>query len=169
MKSYDEWYEDIEKQVGRLRNSLTERNYKKYKLRMLLCVAERVAQFSPVCEQCQILQQDVVTLAQSAGNTDEMYHKESRKQYFKSMNRIISHLQKQHKLVTEGYYMGICIVFGTAIGLPIGIANGNVSLGLTLGLPIGLVIGLSLDTKAKKEGRVLHPREIKVSSKTGLV
>ncbi|MFC1903082.1 hypothetical protein ACFLX4_03340 [Chloroflexota bacterium] len=94
MKTDNDWYESIKKQIDLLKDSLTEKDYKKYKLRMLLCVAERVAQFSPDCGQCQTFQQDVTTLAQNTGNIAQMSGKESSKHYFRSMDRIISHLLK---------------------------------------------------------------------------
>ena len=169
MKAHQNWYEGIKKQVDLLKDSLAERDYKKYKLRMLLCVAERVAQFSPECGQCQMFQQDVTTLAQGVGNIAQMSNKESRKHYFRSMDRIISHLQKQHKLVTEGYYVGMWTGIGTALGLPIGIPLGNIALGIPFGLAMGVAAGTYLDAKAKKEGRILCPLGTTSASRTGLV
>ena len=169
MKIDNNWYEGIKKQIELLKNSLTDKDYKKYKLRMFICVVERVAQFSPECGQCQLFKQDVSTLSQDVSNMSQMPNKESRKGYFKSMNMIISHLKKQHKLVTEGYYVGMWIGIGLALGLPFGIPLGNISLGMPFGMAIGVAIGTSLDAKAKKEGRVLCPRETTGKSRTRLV
>ncbi len=47
MDSRSNWYDGIAKQINQLKDTLSERDYKKYKLRLLLCVAERVAEFSP--------------------------------------------------------------------------------------------------------------------------
>ena len=68
MNSKSNWYDGIAKQINQLKDTLSEKDYKKYKLRLLLCVAERIAEFSPECGQCQIFQQDISTLTQNVGN-----------------------------------------------------------------------------------------------------
>ncbi|GAG07337.1 unnamed protein product, partial [marine sediment metagenome] len=86
------------------------------------------------------LTQDLEYLAQ--------WSKERRKSYFKTIDTIIKHLRKQHKLITEGYYIGI----GLAIGIGIGAALGNPGIGPAIGTALGLAIGSYLDKKAKQEG-----------------
>jgi len=161
MKNKSDWLDGIKKQIDLLRDTLSERDYKKYKLRLLLCIAERVTQFYPECGQCQIFQQDISALIQDIGNLVQLADKERQKSYFKSMDKITKHLQKQHKLVNEGYYMGI----GTAIGAGIGVALGAIleqfGGGIPIGVGIGLAFGAALDAKAKKEGRILCPKETK--------
>ena len=159
MTTDNSWYDGIKKQIELLKDTLNERDYKKYKLRLLLCVAERLVQFSPECGQCQLLRQDVTTLVQDVGNLVQMTDREKRKTYFKSVKRIVGHLQKQHRLVTEGYYMGIGMVIGTGIGVALGAAMDTVGSGIPIGIGIGMAIGAALDIKAKKEGRVICPSE----------
>ncbi len=43
MNSKSNWYDGIAKQINQLKDTLSEKDYKKYKLNLLLCVAERVA------------------------------------------------------------------------------------------------------------------------------
>jgi hypothetical protein len=81
--------------------------------------------------------------------------KEERKSYSQSLNNIIKHLQKEHKLVTEGHYMGIGMAIGTGIGTAIGAGTDNVGTGLPIGTALGIALGSYLDKKAKKEGRVI--------------
>jgi hypothetical protein len=169
MKTDGNWYEGIKKQIDLLKDTLSERDYRKYKLRMLLCVAERVAGFSSDCGQCQIFQQEVTTLAQDAGNISHMSKKENRRAYFKAMNKIIGHLQKQHKLVNEGQYMGIGVAIGAGIGVALGAAMDEVGGGIPIGIGIGIAIGAALDAKAQKEGRVLCPSEKRGASRRGLI
>ena len=52
MNSKSNWYDGIAKQINQLKVTLSEKDYKKYKLSLLLCVAERIAEFSPECGQC---------------------------------------------------------------------------------------------------------------------
>lgn len=160
MEVHNDWYESIAKEVNVLKDTLNEKDYKKYKLNLLLCVAKRIAEFSPECGQCQLLRQDVTTLVHDVGNLVQMTDREKRKTYFKSVKRIVGHLQKQHKLVTEGYYMGIGVAIGTGIGVALGIAMDEVGGGIPIGIGIGVAIGAALDAKARKEGRVLCPREV---------
>jgi len=162
----NDWYDSIAKQIHESTSTIIEKNYKKFKLNLLLCVAQRVAEFSPECGQCQTFQQDVTALTRDVSNLVQMADKEGRKAYFKSLNRIIGHLQRNHKLVTEGYYTGICMAIGSGLGVAIDIALDNTVPGIPLGVGVGLAIGAALDAKAKKEGRILCPRETTDSPKT---
>ncbi|MFC1892719.1 hypothetical protein ACFLYR_01600 [Chloroflexota bacterium] len=159
MNSQSNWYDGIAKQINQLKDTLSEKDYKKYKLRLLLCVAERIAEFSPECGQCQIFQQDISTLTQDVSNLVQVAAKDRRKAHSKTINGIIGHLRKQHKLVTEGYYMGIGMIFGSAIGVALGAAMDIFSGGIPIGIGAGMAIGAALDAKAKKEGRVICPSE----------
>ncbi|MFC1967915.1 hypothetical protein ACFLVX_00795 [Chloroflexota bacterium] len=157
MSCKSNWYDGIAKQINQLKDTLSEKDYKKYKLSLLLCVAERIAEFYPECGQCQIFQQDISTLTKDVGGLVQVADKDRRKAHIKTINGIIGHLRKQHKLVTKGYYMGIGIVFGSAIGVAVGAAlEGG---GIPIGIGIGVAIGAALDAKAKKEDRVICPSE----------
>jgi len=159
MDNKSNWYDGIAKQINQLKDILSEKDYKKYKLRLLLCVAERVAEFSPGCGQCQIFQQDISTLTQDVGNLVQMGDKDKRKAHSKTISRVVGHLQKHHKLVNEGQYMGIGMSIGTGIGVALGAITDNVGSGIPIGVGIGVAIGAGLDAKAKKEGRVICPSE----------
>jgi len=159
MNSRSDWYDDIAKQINQLKDTLSEKDYKKYKLRLLLCVAERIAEFSPECGQCQIFQQDISTLTQDVSNIIQVADRDKRKAHLKTINGIVGHLRKQHKLVTEGYYMGIGMSIGTGIGVALGAAMDSVGGGIPIGIGIGTAIGAALDAKAKKEGRAICPNE----------
>ena len=166
MSNRNDWLDDINRQIILYKDTLSEKEYKKYKLRLLLCLAERVAQFSHECGQCQMFQQDISTLVQDVGNLIHLTDKQRQKVYFKSMDKITNHLQKQHKLVNEGYYMGIGIAIGSGIGVALGAALEQFGGGIPIGVGIGLAIGAALDAKAKKEGRILCPKETSVTSST---
>ncbi|MFC1957629.1 hypothetical protein ACFLX0_02310 [Chloroflexota bacterium] len=159
MNSQSNWYDGIEKRINQLKETLGENDYKKYKLNLLLCVAQRVAEFSLECGQCQMLQQEILTLTEDVSNIVQSADKVRRKAYLKTINRMIGHLQKQHKLVTEGYYMGIGMVFSSGIGVALGVAMPSIAIGIPIGLGIGIAVGSALDAKAKKEGRVICPSE----------
>ena len=164
MNSQSDWLNSIQKQIDTLKDTLSEKHYKKYKLRLLLCIAERVTQFYPVCGQCQIFQKDITTLVQDIGNLTQLPDKNRQKSYFKTIDKVTNHLQKQHKLVNEGYYIGIGMAIGSGIGVALGAALEKVGGGIPIGVGIGLAIGAALDAKAKREGRILCPKEAKAKA-----
>ncbi|MFC1912645.1 hypothetical protein ACFLX7_00370 [Chloroflexota bacterium] len=173
MNSKNNWHDGIAKQIYQLKDTLSEKDYKKYKLNLLLCIAERIAEFCPECGQCQIFQQDISTLTQDVGYLVQADDNDRRKLHLKTIKGIIDHLRKQHKLVTEGYYMGIGMIFGSAIGVALGATLDSVGSGIPIGVGIGVGIGAALDAKAKKEGRVICPSDKATSSlkktKIGLI
>jgi len=169
VKVQSDWYDDIARRIGEIKITLSEKDYRKYKLDMFLCVAQRAAEFSPVCTECHTFQQDITSLARDMSNLVQTADKERRKVYFKSLNKVIGHLQRQHKLVTEGYYFGLCMALGSGLGVAIGAGIDNIGAGMAIGVGFGIFIGALLDAKAKKEGRILCPRETTRSPKTALV
>ena len=154
IEAHSRWYGDIVKQIILHKDILGKKESKKYKLDLLLRIAGRVDSFFSHCGECQIFQQDITQLTQDLGYIVQM-PKEKRKGYFKKLNNITKHLQKHHKLVAEGHYIGIGIAIGVAIGAGIGTALGKPGLGPGLGIALGLAIGAYLDNKAKKEDRVI--------------
>jgi len=166
MNSKSDWLNSIKKQIDLLKGTSSEKDYKKYKLRLLLCIAERVARFYPECGQCQIFQQDISTLVQDIGNLTQLPDKDRKKSYFKTIDNITKHLQKQHKLVNEGYYIGIGMAIGSGIGVALGAALEKVGGGIPIGVGTGLAIGTALDAKAKKDDRILCLRQAKAEAAT---
>ena len=154
METQSEWYNRIDKAISQHQDSLGKKEAKKYKLDLLLRMAQRVDYFSTICGECQMSQSDITRLTQDLGDIVNI-SKEARKSYFKTIGKITKHLQKQHKLVTPGQYMGIFSAIGTALGTGIGAIIGNTGAGMAMGVGIGVAIGSYLDKKAKKEGRVI--------------
>jgi len=163
-----DWYKGVAKQIHELKNTLEDKDYKKFRLDLLLNVAQRVAEFSSGCGQCMLFQQDISVIVGDVANLAQYDDKGKRRSYFKSLNLIVGHLQRQHKIVTEGYYMGICMAIGAGIGVALGVAMDHIGSGIPIGVGIGVAIGAALDAKAKKDGRVLYTKETAGSSKTVL-
>ena len=154
MEVHSKWYGGIVKEINLHKDILGKKAAKKYKLDLLLRVAGRVNSFLSRCGECQIFQQDITQLTQDLGYIVQA-SKEKRKGYFKTLNNIIKHLQKQHKLVNEGHYIGIGMAIGAGIGTALGAIFENPGVGTVIGTAIGLAIGAYLDKKAKKEGRII--------------
>ena len=157
MEAHSDWYNDTAKEINSYKDAFSNKDAKKYKLDLLLRVAKRVDDFYSYCGECQLLQTEIAKLTQDLSYLLQMPNpnKEDRKSYFKTINNIVKHLQKQHKLVSEGYYMGIGIAIGMGIAAAIGAALGNPGAATGIGIALGLVIGRYLNNKAKKEGRII--------------
>ena len=154
METQSEWYNRIDKAISQHQANLGKKGSKKYKLDLLLRIAKRVDDLSAICGECQLLQPDIAQLTQDLGDVVNI-SREARKGYFKTISKITKHLQKQHKLVSPGQYMGMCSAIGTVVGLGVGAVLGNTSAGMGVGIGIGVAVGSYLDKKAKKEGRVI--------------
>ena len=90
------WYNDIVKEIDKHKGRFTRRDYKKYKLDLLLRVAKRVASFSVDCPECQNFQ---IEIKKHAENLDDLVQssKEERKSYSRTIDNAIKHLQEHHK------------------------------------------------------------------------
>ena len=103
MNSNSDWLGNVKKQIDILKQTLSEKEYRKYKLPLLLCIAERLNEFSSVCGECQILQQDAATLVQDIPNLISLSDKERQKSYFiirfKNNNRGRIYKRKQYRIL----------------------------------------------------------------------
>ena len=158
VESHSVWYDKIVKEINLHKDSLSQKDAKKYKLDLLLRVARRVDDFYSYCGECQLFQPEITKLTQDLSNLAQMPQpaaKEGRRNYNKTLDNIVKHLRKQHKLVTQGYYRGIGMMIGAVVSSAIGAALGNPGIGAAVGIGVGLAIGSYLDKKAEKEGRVI--------------
>jgi len=153
-KAHSDWYNRVAREIDSHRGRLSQQEQKKYKLDYLLRLAGRVDEFYPMCGKCQIIQQDITQLSRDLWDIALM-PKGWHKGYSKKLNSITSHLQKEHKLVTQGQYAGMWIGIGLAIGAGISAAAGMEGGGVAIGIAIGTAVGFALDRKAKREGRVI--------------
>lgn len=155
MEIHSDWYNRIIKDISSYQDTLSKKEFKKYKLDLLLRIAQRVDSFSTICGECQLFQPEITSRVQSLGNLLQMPSKEERKSYFKMIGVITKHLQKQHKLVNKGQYMGIGLAIGVGIGTALGAALDNTGIGPGVGIALGVLFGIAMDKKAEKEGRVI--------------
>jgi hypothetical protein len=87
-----------------------------------------------------------------------------RRQVFKSQQKIIKLIEKEHKIVPKNYYRNLWMVLGmTVFGLPFGAAFGTaignmafLGLGMPIGMAIGVAIGAKKDKEAVNAGRQLN-------------
>jgi len=154
MEANSHWHDDITEKIGTHRDNLSQKEAKKYKLDLLLRVARRIAEFSPECGPCQIFQEQISQLIHDLSNLS-LFSRQTRRHYSKTINKMVKHLQQHHKLVTPGQNVGLWIAIGSGIGVAIGAVMGTFGAGIPIGIAIGVAIGSYLDSKARKEGRVI--------------
>ena len=156
------WFSRIAAEIEQQRYALGPKDFKRYKLDLLLRVARRVDEFSSTCGECQVFKDDITRLLQELALLFQLPGRDGRqgfKQYSNTVKTMTEHLKKTHKLVDRHYYLGIGTSIGTAIGAGLGGAlnqlTGYAGIGTVLGIVLGLAIGYYLDKKAEREGRVI--------------
>lgn len=66
-------------------------------------------------------------------------------------------IKKKFNIVNKGTYLSRGVGAGMALGVVLGfLLLDNLALGLPIGLMLGLIIGSALESKAKKENRILN-------------
>ncbi|MDH7444426.1 hypothetical protein [Aquimarina sp. 2201CG14-23] len=98
--------------------------------------------------------------------------RDNRKKYFKQkLTEFSSYLKKELSLISEEYFIAMGMSVGMCLGMSLGMTFGiiyggsnglvyGMTFGMMIGMSIGLAIGASMDTKAKKEGKVLVTKSI---------
>ncbi|OEF97168.1 hypothetical protein [Desulfuribacillus alkaliarsenatis] len=138
--------DEIKKRVG-------EKQAKALDIEQLERVIKRLASFADVCKECETHLGDLKLEIEQLTQRQEQFEKLMFKELLHKKNGAIAHLQKEHKLVTENYYMSIYMSIGMSFGLIFGmLLLDNLALGLPIGLSIGLAIGVGMDADAKKKG-----------------
>jgi len=85
MEARSDWYNRTATEINLHQDTVNKKDSKKYKLDLLLRVANRVDDFSSYCGKCQMFQQEVTTLIQDLGNLIQLPDKERRKSHIKEI------------------------------------------------------------------------------------
>ena len=150
----NDWYNRIAKIVQDLKDKLSGRDYKKFKLDLILRIAKRLAEFSMECGECQFYQGELTQIIDNAINLPQAT-REERKRHFRKTRIVLKHLKKVHRLVEANENTGIYSGIGVGLGAAIGSLIDNVGAGMSIGAILGMLIGKARDKKAKEEKRVI--------------
>jgi hypothetical protein len=116
-------------------------------------LGKRLFSFAEGCQECEEYLLRLSEHIEELKDKDYGLEKQEWKQHRLMINEMVAHLQKKHKLVTEGYYLSIYMCLGMSIGFLFGqVIFDNIALGLPFGLGIGVAIGSALDADAEKKG-----------------
>ena len=154
MQDPNGWFDNITIEINRQKQKFSPREYKVYKIDLLIRISKRLNDYFPDCIDCQNMKREMEIIIGSLDNLIQS-SREEQKNYFNAIDNIVKHLKEKHHLISEGQNLALLLPLGVGIGLPLGIPMGNIALGIPIGLAIGAAIGVSLDAKAKREGRVI--------------
>lgn len=148
--------ERLKQTIEEIRLAVDEKTAAKLELDKWIRLVERVNSFSEECEECQMhFDMLEAQISEINGRKGEITKNDIKAQY-KTAGEVSSHLQKRHKLVASGYYMGVYMSLGMSFGLLIGLLFfDNIAIGLPIGMVIGMAIGVGKDNEAKKKGDVI--------------
>lgn len=143
--------------LNAFKNNNSHKNIsRKLNVEMVERMIKRLDSFSSDCEECNNYLNELGDYLLLHKEELEKLEKISVKQYRQMITNITFHLQKKHKLVTQGYYLGIYIGLFLSVGLIFGmVVFDNLAIGMSIGMLIGVVIGQSLDENAKKKGLMI--------------
>lgn len=148
--------EKLLKDFEELKAAMDVKTAKSFNMELLERIIKRVDSFAPECQECSKALKELEEHINRLKGKQGSYDKNDFKENSIKMNNIISHLQKQHKLITEGSYLGIYMCFGISIGLLFGLALfHNLALGMPIGMCLGMALGSALDADAKKKGMTI--------------
>lgn len=150
-----EWYRNLETAVASAKERIGAADSRDYHFDRFLKLARRVDEFAPTCPRCKAFQPEMdKMLADMSINAPQISINQKRA-YLGGMETVYSHLKKTHGLISEGQNLGLWLAIGTALGVALGAAIQNPMVGIPIGVAIGFAIGNVMDTRAKKEGKVI--------------
>lgn len=120
MSGNDDLKDLLLRQIADIRKEISSKRTKQLGLDLTEKIVHRLSSFSHECMECEnymhILEVNIADIMRVVCQQEQ----NSLEEYFANLKSITTHLQKKHKLVTEGYYTGLYMSIGTALGLPLG-------------------------------------------------
>lgn len=118
-------------------------------------------------EKKDLSETETMNIEEKLNELELRFNPENRRAYFgKKLSSFVSFLKTNYSFVTNGYYIGLGLLFGMCFGAMIGTMFGVIfgdgtgitfgaALGPGFGMAMGMAIGAVLDAQAKKDGRVI--------------
>ena len=150
-----EWYRNLETAVASAKERIGAADSRDYHFDRFLKLALRVDEFAPTCPGCKAFQPEMDKMLADMSVNAPLISINQKRAYLGGMETVYSHLKKTHGLISEGQNMGLWLAIGTALGVALGAAIQNPMIGIPIGLAVGFVIGNVMDSRAKKEGKVI--------------
>ena len=150
------YHERLTDNLKWLTEQADQKTAKYLNLKQLERILLRFEELSGECEDCNKLEKELLELTDRMKASALPPDKSLTREYQSKVQEIINHLYKAHKLLQEGYYLGMFMGLGLCMGVSFGLVFGdNISIGMPIGLCLGLAIGAGLDENARKKGQVI--------------
>lgn len=143
------------KLIGELSESIDYDSAKKIDIKLFESVGQRLIQYYDECKVCQENTCLLLRYAEETNNFTNLQNKQVLLDYHRTIKAIVSHLESEHRLISEGQYMSFYMSIGMALGAGLGAAFNNIAIGVSLGLCLGLAIGVCVDADYRKKGRII--------------
>lgn len=149
MSANSQTIQQLAAQLVQKAQALDDKTKRAYRIKYVAGTAEKVA-----AKTAETPDTEYISLLQNVVNSYPAT-KEETKVYAGHINRYDAYVRKKYFLVPAGYYRAVWLSLGIAIGLPLGLSFKNIAAGIPIGLGIGLAVGTGLESKARKEGRLV--------------
>ena len=147
-------YKKILEKIARLNDEIDDKQAKTLELDLLKRIIIRLQAFD--CTECANNLSELSGYVNYLDENKNSLEKQELKEYRKIIEEIKTHLQKEHGLVPQGYYLSVYMSIGMSIGLVFGLTVfDNLALGLPIGMAIGIAIGSGIDADYKKKGKII--------------
>lgn len=150
--------QEIIEEIKKIKDKESQSNLKRYNFELTERIILRLGSISE-CSECKVFTNEFASIFEEIKNYSLI---SLNKRYMVLIKKVLVHLQKNHKLITQGYYTNTYMALGIGFGLPFGVVFSQllgqmayIGIGLPIGIVIGLSIGSRLDAKAKKEGLII--------------
>ena len=155
------WYRQLIRDLETHQLGFSDKQLRAYQIDLMLRIALRVKELSDTCELCRDFQR---ILSRMEEEFPELPGSKAQRHYqIRQLRLMTEHFVKAHRLAPPQYYTRLYANYGFVLGLLFGIAVGLLALNNGLYVPVASVAGLTLgttlgwivDTRVKREQRVL--------------
>ncbi|MDF1512879.1 MAG: hypothetical protein P1S60_03610 [Anaerolineae bacterium] len=155
------WHRNWSRAVSEHKDDLSDKQWQKNKIDLMLKIGKRVKDFSDGCATCRGYQHPLTRLEEEM---HELPDSRAQRQYQAQMlGNIADHMVKEHRIAPARYYSVKMLRYGAIAGLIIGLGVVFLVTGNLFHLPIAILLGLALaaiygyaeDSKVAQEHRLI--------------
>jgi uncharacterized membrane protein YccC len=152
----NELLQQLLKKLAEFKQGLEVKQVKRFQIELLEHAINRLGSYSQDCKECEKHLEELNKHLEKLTNQNGQFEKSDWKEHRQLLNAVTAHLQKEHKLVTPGYYMTLYMAIGMSLGPAFALLiSWDLAMGLSLGILFGVVTGMMMDENAKKKGLVI--------------
>jgi len=164
MEILKNWYLDTQQKIDNQLDNIYHKDYKFFHIERFQTLVKHVHRFSGECATCRSFKPDMEhtaeNLAECVGTTAQ-----KRKKYEQLLEKILSHMKKEHGLQLPRYYLSLYSFLGFLLGAALAllvsylienqINKSYLLVGAALGLSAGQILGNKKEKQLKAENKFL--------------